>query len=183
MKLLYKLFIFLFLVTCIGVRGNRINSPIVNRALVDVPILLEKKFYLNGQPEAGSEEEIVSILQQLVKDVLQDNLHHLPEYIDKNKGIYLDVKGLWTYNELLSELEKEDSYFKEYYFISDPQKKRKSIRDIFIASAGLRLDLYFEDSDNCEVKIRFAKNEKLAYDLNNPYFIRLRGKWYIYRMF
>jgi len=139
--------------------------------------------YINGnKPDPASVEEIIKITNLLVQGTLHKDISILKNYTHKEKGIYLDLKGLWTYQELLEELQKKNSYFWNYYYDSS-NKDRMSVRNILLKAKGLRLDFYFEGSETCEVKIRFIKNTELENNLNNPYFIRQEGKWYIYRMF
>ena len=58
-----------------------------------------------------------------------------------------------------------------------------TVRELLQKSGGLEVDLFFESKTSCEGKLRFKKNKKLEKDMNNPYFIKVRGKWYVYRLF
>jgi len=140
-------------------------------------------YLVSSSPQTESTKEILQIMDLLVAGVIKKDLSILLDLVDKNKGLYLDLKGLWTYEELKEELKSENSYFKAFFYESNAEKQRKSVREILLSSEGLTLDFYFESPETCEVKIHFAKNKKLAKDLNNPYFIRIKGKWRLYRMF
>ncbi|HMV76466.1 MAG TPA: hypothetical protein PK453_03380 [Leptospiraceae bacterium] len=132
---------------------------------------------------------ITGYVKDLVDSTMKKDLSLLKTMVSSEKGVYLDVKGLWTYNDLLKELSKEDSYFSVYFFDHDKLVKEKksddvlTVREVLALSGGVEADLYFESKDSCEVRLRFNKNKRKEYDLNNPYFIKLNGKWYLYRLF
>ncbi|MCB1192224.1 MAG: hypothetical protein H7A23_07790 [Leptospiraceae bacterium] len=160
-----------------------------NCSATQVSVSIDQVYVTSDKPQKGSNEEIVNMVSTLVTGVLNKNLSQLPNFVNRNRGIYLDVKGLWSFEELQTELKKEDSIFEIYFFDHNKLVKQKkspnvlTVRELLIASEGLKLDLFYEDSKSCEVKIKFLKNKKLAYDLNNPYFILIDGKWYLYRLF
>ncbi len=132
---------------------------------------------------------ITGFVKDLVDSTMKKDLSVLKTMVSQEKGVYLDVKGLWTYRDLLKELGKDDSYFSVYFFEHEKLVKEKksedvlTVREVLSLSGGIEADLYFESKDSCEVRLRFSKNKRKEYDLNNPYFIKMNGKWYIYRLF
>ena len=131
----------------------------------------------------------MSILRKLAKAVEEKNASKMVKYISKERGAYLDVKGLWEYKEILEEIKREDSYLEVYFFDHEKlvnQKKSEdvlTVRELLQKSGGIEVDLFFESNTACEGKLKFKKNKKLEKDMNNPYFLKVNGKWYIYRLF
>jgi hypothetical protein len=154
-----------------------------------IPIEL-KHTYADGNKITGKDsEQIMSILRKLVIAVEEKNASKIVKYISKEKGAYLDVKGLWDYESILEEIKKDDSYLEVYFFDHEKLVKQKqsenvlTVRELLQKSGGLEVDLFFESSTACEGKLRFKKNKKLEKDMNNPYFLKVKGKWYVYRLF
>jgi hypothetical protein len=154
-----------------------------------IPIEL-KHTYADGNKIADKDsEQIMSILRKLVIAVEEKNASKIVKYISKEKGAYLDVKGLWDYESILEEIKKDDSYLEVYFFDHEKLVKQKqsenvlTVRELIQKSGGLEVDLFFESSTACEGKLRFKKNKKLEKDMNNPYFLKVKGKWYVYRLF
>ena len=154
-----------------------------------IPIEL-KHTYADGNKITGKDsEQIMSILRKLVIAVEEKNASKIVKYISKEKGAYLDVKGLWDYESILEEIKKDDSYLEVYFFDHEKLVKQKqsenvlTVRELIQKSGGLEVDLFFESSTACEGKLRFKKNKKLEKDMNNPYFLKVKGKWYVYRLF
>ena len=140
------------------------------------------KIYHTGEkPAADDAEKIRKILATVGDAVIAGDISVLPDFVDKNRGIYLDLKGLWTYRDLLLEMQKENSYL-DVFFIRG-KKGVVPVREILQKSGGVVMDLYFESAETCEVKFRFKKNKNLANDLNNPYLIKTGNSWKIYRLF
>lgn len=156
---------------------------------VSIPIEL-KHTYTDGNNVADKDsEQIIQILRKLVAAVEEKNASKIVKYISKEKGAYLDVKGLWDYESILEEIKKEDSYLEVYFFNHEKLVKQKQSENVFTVlellqqSGGVEVDLFFESSTACEGKLRFKKNKKLEKDMNNPYFLKVNGKWYLYRLF
>lgn len=149
-----------------------------------------KNNYTNGNKITKKDSErIIDILRKLAIAVENQNAEEIVKYISKEKGAYLDVKGLWEYETILEEIKKEDSYLEVYFFNHEKLVKQKqsenvlTVRELLQKSGGIEVDLFFESKTACEGKLRFKKNKKLEKDMNNPYFLKVRGKWYIYRLF
>lgn len=155
------------------------------------PISFElKNTYTNGNKITKKDSErIINILRKLAIAVENQNAEEIVKYISQEKGAYLDIKGLWEYETILEEIKKEDSYLEVYFFNHEKLVKQKqsenvlTVRELLQKSGGIEVDLFFESKTTCEGKLRFKKNKKLEKDMNNPYFIKVKGKWYIYRLF
>ena len=154
-----------------------------------IPIELKHTYADGNKITDKDSEQIMSILRKLVIAVEEKNATKIVKYISKEKGAYLDVKGLWYYESILEEIKKEDSYLEVYFFDHEKLVKQKqsenvlTVRELIQKSGGLEVDLFFESSTACEGKLRFKKNKKLEKDMNNPYFLKVNGKWYVYRLF
>ncbi len=149
-----------------------------------------KHTYADGNKITNKDsEQIINILRKLVVAVEEKNASKIVKYISKEKGAYLDVKGLWDYERILEEIKKEDSYLEVYFFNHEKLVKQKqsenvlTVLELLEKSGGIEVDLFFESSTACEGKLRFKKNKKLEKDMNNPYFLKVNGKWFVYRLF
>lgn len=137
---------------------------------------------------AGSETEILEKLNLLVEWTVKKDYSRLPEIVHPEKGIYVDLKSHWDYTKLQNELKNPDSYLEVFFLNQDKLNKEKeginyTVRNLLILGKEISFELYFESKDACEVKVKFSENETKANDLNNPYLIRVDGKWYIHRLF
>nr|WP_243396671.1 hypothetical protein [Leptospira wolffii] len=134
-------------------------------------------------------QEILALLKRLVDGTVKKDFRFLPEIVSVKEGIYLDLKGHWSREDLIRELTTENNYFQTYFFDRELLQKQKNssevrtVRDLLLQSGGIVADLYFESSSACEVKLRFKENSKLEKELINPYFVKSEGKWYLYRLF
>jgi hypothetical protein len=143
----------------------------------------------NTKPDTKSEQEILSLLQVLVDWTLKKDYSQLTELVDPKKGVFPDLKSEWSYEKLQAELKNPNSYFETFFFQREKllqevnNKEAMTVRELIILSGGLKADLFFESKDECEVKLHFIKDSKYKGDLNNPYFLRINGKWKIYRLF
>ncbi|MGJ4789056.1 hypothetical protein EHQ52_18510 [Leptospira koniambonensis] len=155
------------------------------------PTVTQGKVFLAGHTGEHSKdtEEILKLVQRLVSGTISKDLNFLPEIVSKKDGIYLDIKGNWTREQLIQELSKSDNYFRIYFFDRDLLEKQKNstdvrtVRDLFLSSGGIEVDFYYESKSACELKLKFKENQKLERELINPYFIKQDGKWYLFRLF
>ncbi|MBE7410832.1 MAG: hypothetical protein L6Q54_08535 [Leptospiraceae bacterium] len=185
-----KLYVSIFSVTilfCSSIKNIRVTQT--DKNFFKIPVKVSRVYIIEKNPPKNSSEEIRRIIDELVNSTIKKDISILPSFVYKEKGIYLDLKGLWTYDELVKEVEREDSYFSIFFFDTEKLKKHKksdevqTVRDLLLISKGLELDLFFESSNSCEVKVRFSSPNKLERELNNPYFIFENGKWYVFRLF
>lgn len=149
-----------------------------------------RNVYSNGTKLSPMDSKrILSVLRGLRDAVLEKDADKILRYISKEKGAYLDVKGLWEYDRILEEAKKEDSYFEVYFFDRQKLVKQKESEDVFtvrellLKSDGIEIDLFFDSENACEVKLIFKNNTKLEKDMNNPYLVKVNGRWFIYRLF
>ena len=148
LKNLFVSIIFFQLAVCSSVQESSISNKIVE--VENIPLKISRTYISDKAPENNSSEEILQMMESLVKGVLKKDLSQLPKFVLKEKGIYLDLKGLWTYDELVKEMGLKDSYFSVFFFESDKLKKHKktpdvlTVRELLILSGGLDLDLFFE---------------------------------------
>ncbi len=142
-----------------------------------------------GEPKTSDTNEIQAIMVDLISNIQNSKIDILLNYIHPEKGIYLDLKGLWEYNKIKKEISSKDSYFEIFFFNHEKLSKHKkskdvmTVKEIIESSKGIYMDMFFEDKSNCEIKLRFAHKNKYENDLINPYFIKIKDKWYIHRLF
>lgn len=177
-----KLFRLVLIFTTFLVNQNPIHTNPVSVEL--------RNTYQNGNKiNKKDSEQIIQILRKMIVAVEEQDAEEMVKYISKEKGAYLDLKGLWDYESILEEIRKEDSYLEVYFFNHEKLVKQKqnenvfTVRELLQKSGGIEVDLFFESKTACEGKLQFRKNKKLEKDMNNPYFIKVNGKWYIYRLF
>ncbi len=137
---------------------------------------------------SGSETEILQKLQSLVDWTLEKNYSKLPSIVHPEKGLYVDLKSLWDFPKLQEELKNPDSYLEVFFLNQEKMNSTKegvnyTIRNLLILSKGVVAEMYFETKDSCEIKLKFKENKEREFDLNNAYFIRVDGKWYLHRLF
>ncbi|WP_061278576.1 hypothetical protein [Leptospira interrogans] len=133
--------------------------------------------------------EILRLIQTLVKDTVAKDYSKLSDQVSPKEGLLLDLKGIWTREEIKKELSKKGNYFETYFFDRELLKKQKNsenvrtVRDLFLLSGGIEIEFYYESMTECELKFRFKENTEWEKELINPYFKKVQGKWYLHRMF
>lgn len=182
------LLLILLQISCV----TKVESPLSAKRSPEIPpTITQGKVFLAGHTGEHSKdtEEILKLVQRLVAGTISRDLNFLPELVSKKDGIYLDVKGNWTREQLIQELSSPDNYFRIYFFDRDLLEKQKNskdvrtVRDLFLSSGGIEVDFYYESKNACELKLKFKENQKLERELINPYFIKQDGKWYLFRLF
>jgi hypothetical protein len=184
MKLIYSILITFFAFGC--------NTQIArSMAAPEKGIELKKgtTYNVGSIKKDSSESQITEILQILVNETIEKNYSSIFNHISKEKGIYIDLKSWKSREEFVDLLKLENNYIEIYFFTTEKLSKEKrtidvrTVRDLLILSSGLTADLYFESDSSCEVKLQFLSNKQFESELNNPYFIKLDGKWYLHRLF
>lgn len=182
------LFLILLQVSCVTGKESTFSAK---RSPEIPPTITQGKVFLAGHTGEHSKdtEEILKLLQRLVSGTIERDLNFLPEIVSKKDGIYLDIKGNWTREQLIQELSTPDNYFRIYFFDRELLEKQKNskevrtVRDLLLSSGGIEVDFYYESKNACELKLKFKENQKLERELINPYFIKQDGKWYLFRLF
>ncbi len=149
------------------------------------------KIFLAGHTGDHSKDtaEILLLIKNLVEDTVGKNFSKLPDRVSPKDGLLLDLKGIWTREEIQKELSKKGNYFETYFFERELLKKQKNsenvrtVRDLFLLSGGIEVEFYYESMTECELKLKFKDNIRLEKELINPYFKKVQGKWYLHRMF
>ncbi|WP_078124164.1 hypothetical protein [Leptospira alexanderi] len=149
------------------------------------------KIFLAGHTGDHSKDtaEILLLIKNLVGDTVEKNFSKLPDRVSPKDGLLLDLKGIWTREEIKKELSKKGNYFETYFFERELLKKQKNsenvrtVRDLFLLSGGIEVEFYYESMTECELKLKFKDNIQLEKELINPYFKKVQGKWYLHRMF
>lgn len=155
------------------------------------PNIVKGKVFLAGHTGEHSKdtEEILKLVKRLVSGTIARDLDFLPEIVSGKEGIFLDIKGNRTREQLIQELSTPDNYFRIYFFDRELLEKQKNskevrtVRDLLLSSGEIEVDFYYESKSACELKLKFKENQKLERELINPYFIKQDGKWYLFRLF
>jgi len=134
-------------------------------------------------------ESIIKILEKIHEGIISNDLSILTNYVNSEKGIYIDLKAHKSFVEMSNQIKDENSYLNIFFLNTQKLKEitkdsnQISIKDILSGQKHIRIELYFnEKNDECEAKIILQKKKDLDYRLNNPYFIKINKKWYIYRL-
>ncbi len=153
------------------------------------PIVSEIGKLYGQNADYGFAIEIKKKMDLLLLDICEGHLEHLPEMVDPALGLFVDAKALWTKDEVEKDLSDPKGYFQTYFFNSDLLDKKKgssgnqTVRDLFLQSGGVKLDFYFDSHKECEVKVSFVQNPKLARRLINPVFAKFQTDWILMRLF
>ncbi|WP_425460724.1 hypothetical protein [Leptospira gomenensis] len=186
---IFRILPLLLLVSCVSSSQDR--ELFLNQRNLSVPEIRSGKVYLAGHTgEHGRDtEEILLLLKTLITDTVNKDFSNLPDRVPPKDGLLLDLKGIWSREEIRKELGKKGNYFETYFFDRELLKKQKNsdnvrtVRDLFLLSGGIEAEFYYESMTECELKLRFKDNIELEKELLNPYFKKVQGKWYLHRMF
>jgi len=142
-----------------------------------------------GVDHAEDSKAVIQILESIHQGIQNNDLSVILNHANKEKGIYIDLKAHKTYSELTAQIKDKDSYLNTFFLNTDKLKKTTnspdqiSIKDILSAQKIINVELFYNKTyDECEAKLNLKKNKNLNYRLNNPYFIKVKNKWYIYRL-
>lgn len=105
------------------------------------------KIFLAGHTGDHSKDtaEILLLIKNLVEDTVGKNFSKLPDRVSPKDGLLLDLKGIWTREEIQKELSKKGNYFETYFFERELLKKQKNsenvrtVRDLFYFRGESRL--------------------------------------------
>ncbi|MCB1178861.1 MAG: hypothetical protein KDK36_14850 [Leptospiraceae bacterium] len=184
MKKLFILIIFIFLYANCSVQTREMDSPGEG-----IDIKIKSIYSARGvKRPKDADKEILDKFHILVDLTLKKDYSSLPSLVNPKRGIYVDLKSHWSFNQLKEELKNPESYLETFYFSQEKLNKETgggsyTVRNLLIMAEKLEIELFFETEDSCEIKVKFLKNKSKEFDLNNPYFIRIDGKWYLYRLF
>jgi len=171
MKLKY-LFILLILLSC---RGEHI------------PI----SFHIAQGQVALPESDIATIkknFSEIVRIIESGKTDHLEDYVSEKKGIYIDLKSHKSKKQFIAELKKKNGYIENFFYNTESLRKytddatQISVKDLFLKSSSLKVDIYIESPTECEMKLHL-EDESQSFRLNQPVMIKEDNKWYIYRLF
>ena len=157
------------------------------------PKLVPGEVYWEAPHSAEERErlvrEITEKLGRIFALVEAGELERLPEFVSRERGLYVDLKAHQTYERLLSEVTEKEGYLQMFYLDTEALREytedgtRLSVRDLLRLTKEVRVEYFVEDEDTCELRLHLTDRPDLDYFLNNPYFIREDGDWKIYRLF
>ncbi|GIX41293.1 MAG: hypothetical protein KatS3mg129_1026 [Leptospiraceae bacterium] len=134
-------------------------------------------------------DQIYLILTRMFNAIEKKDLSLIKDFISEEKGIYVDLKAWKSRKDFLNEIQQPDSYINNVYLHTDSLIKETndttqiSLYDLIKESKKIKADFYILTDRDCEVKLIILDNPKESYRFNNPYFIKIKDKWYIYRLF
>ncbi|RHX96358.1 hypothetical protein DLM76_01130 [Leptospira yasudae] len=190
--LIIILFFAFFAVSCKTTEATASEREIfLSRTDLKSPEIRAGKVFLAGHTGDHKLDtpEILQLMKTLVDDTVRKDFSKLGDQVSPKDGLLLDLKGIWTREEIKKELLKKGNYFETYFFDRELLKKQKNsenvrtVRDLFLLSGGIEIEFYYESMTECELKLRFKDNIELEKELLNPYFKKVQGKWYLHRMF
>ncbi|MBL8021555.1 MAG: hypothetical protein JNM27_17930 [Leptospirales bacterium] len=142
------------------------------------------------RPSQATTDELLRLLRELLLMVDQKDWSRLTQYVSKRKGIYVDLKGYRTFQQVSADVLDRNGYL--YLFYHDTQALRKetgdkgqiAVRDLILNGGTIRVDFFMEEgATECELKLNLVDDPKNSYRLNQPVFILEDGKWKVYRLF
>ncbi len=167
-----------------GVKSQE-PSPIV---LADCPIPVETgKIYGNYGKKADT-EQILGDIKKIINGICEGNLNFLPDMVFGELGLFIEVKGHWTKEEVTRDLSLPDGYFATYFFNQSllDQKKGSSgnltVQTVIRSSHGIIIDYFFDSAKETEIQLKFKENAKNSRYLVNPVFAKIEGRWMLLRM-
>ncbi|MBW7856772.1 MAG: hypothetical protein H3C43_00335 [Leptonema sp. (in: Bacteria)] len=136
-------------------------------------------------------KQITYILRDIFDSIQEKDLSRLPNYVNSNKGIWVDLKAEKTMSEFEQDIANPLGYVNVYYLNTNELQNRtndttqKSIYDLINSSKKINADFFFQQNE-CEVRLTIQDPKELtdeSYRFNNAYFIENNGKWFLYRLF
>jgi hypothetical protein len=174
---------------CIPKNETNLRAPEPDFGLADCPIPIEHGKLYGNYGKKAEMELVLSELRLLVDDICRGNLNHLSAMLFGELGLFIDMKGHWTKDEVVRDLALEEGYFATYFFNQKLlDKKKGSVGNLTVqmalrSSHGLIIDYFFDSASEVEVQLKFRENPKNARYLINPVFAKIEGKWKLLRMF
>jgi len=176
MKSLIKLCSLLLFLHCLST--NKPEAPEENLPC-PIPIQIGKIYGSSGSPELVA--EVLPLVQELVQSICLGNLRVLPNLLEPDMGLFLEGKAHWTTREVVQDLANPKGYF-ETTFFQKGNKVSMTVQETLHQSRGLEVDFFFDSHQDCELKLHFLQNKKLARNLINPRLSKFQGRWYLVGM-
>ncbi len=143
----------------------------------------------SGEQSDRDVESVGGLLTRLVEMTFQQDFSALPEMVDRQEGLWVDLKAHRSYYQLRADLQNPRSYLRIAYLDTAGLRAMTgnpaslSVRDVLRTTRTLRADLYIDPAGSCEAKLQLVDAPDRSYYLNNPVFIRRDGEWFILRLF
>ncbi len=131
--------------------------------------------------------EILVLTRMMIDSVLEGRMEDLEPHIDKEEGIYVDVRAHWSKENYSKDVRDRNGYISRFFISTAKLREYKkdeealAVADELRKSSHYRIDFFFE-GDECHVQIHPVENPNSSSNLNNPIFKKLRGKWYYLRL-
>lgn len=133
--------------------------------------------------------QVYDLLKNMFDSIEKKDLQHISNYISLEKGIFIDLKAFKTKQEFINEINNPDSFINAIYLdtkkliekTNDPQQI--SLYQLIENSNTIKAEFYILTPVDIEVKLILVDLPKESYRFNNPYFVKVHDKWYIYRLF
>ncbi len=133
--------------------------------------------------------QVFEILKDMFYAVEKKDLNLISHYIAPDKGVFIDLKAHKTKEEFLKEVHNSESYLNAVYLNTEKLVQKTndphqiSLYQLIRNANSIKADFYILTPSEIEVKLILIDSPKESYRFNNPYFIKIDQKWYIYRLF
>lgn len=144
---------------------------------------------MSAKQKTETRQAIHALLDTLVKMVHNKNFSKLPEYLDKEAGLWVDLKAHRTYDQVVKEVVNPDSYLNVYFLDSVRLQARTgdidklAVRDVLHRTQIIKVQIHEEGDGEFEMQLHLSDAPGYNYYLNNPVFLKKGNRWFIYRMF
>lgn len=133
--------------------------------------------------------QVFGLLKNMLNSIEKKDLGLISDDISFEKGIFIDLKAFKTKQEFINEVNNPDSFINAIYLDSkkliqktnDPHQI--SLYQLIENSNTIKAEFYILTPVDIEVKLILVDLPKESYRFNNPYFVKIHDKWYIYRLF
>ena len=145
-------------------------------------------------------KQITQLLAKLSKSISEQNPSLLLSLIHPEQGVYVDLKAHWSYKRLQKEIgitkraskvmnKKPANYLSTAIYLGT--KDGTSLYEVLQLTKQIEVDYYLQINpkskkyslQSCELKLHLTDEPDASYQLNNPVFLLLDNKWYLYRLF
>ena len=157
-----------------------------------IPLIHVSHIYSDNmaEKEAATKEsvDIENRARNLIFAIIQKDRESILKQIHPDQGAGIDAKSKDSLTDVRKELYNEDGILYPVFWDTEKLKKLypnsdlKSYQDYFSEAEEIMLDLFFYNSSECEVKIKFL-NRPPAGVMGNLIYFKNNGQWFLMRLF
>ncbi len=138
-------------------------------------------------------EAAVDLLEELIAMVDRRDLAALPEHVNQERGLYVDLKAHREFADIAADVRNPSGYLNTYYLDTEALRQRSgdpesvAVRDVLRLSRTIIADAYLSRTDSgerqVELRLRLEDAPTKSYYLNNPVFVKDETGWTVFRLF